>query len=173
MELEYAGLVAAARGGDAEAFCELARRERMRLLSTGAALLGDRHHAEDVVQEALVAAFRDLPALENPASFRSWVARILVRIALKRRRKIRRERAPGKPVREAVRDPSDHRRLDALAREVGRLPDKYRIPLTLHYLTGLAYREVARVTGLTEKRVKSRLHDARDRLRRRLRHVDD
>ena len=62
----------------------------------------------------------------------------------------------------------EHARLDALEREVARLPEKYRVPLSLHYLAGLSYRQVAEATGLTEVRVKSRLHDARTRLRRRL-----
>jgi len=172
-DLDHAELAAAARDGDTEAFCELARRERGRLLATASALLGDRHHAEDAVQEALVAAFRDLPALRDPASLRSWVARILVRIAVKRRRKLRRERPSGWPVRPPTREAPDHRRLDALAREVDRLPDRYRVPLALHYLTGLPYRDVARIVGIPEKRVKSRLHDARERLRGRLRHVED
>jgi RNA polymerase sigma factor (sigma-70 family) len=62
----------------------------------------------------------------------------------------------------------DHARLDALQREVERLPDRYRAPLALHYLAGLPYRDVAEALGISEKRVKSRLHDARARLRRRL-----
>jgi RNA polymerase sigma-70 factor (ECF subfamily) len=51
-----------------------------------------------------------------------------------------------------------------------RLPEKYRLLLSLHYLAGLSYAEVAAAAGISEKRVKSRLFDARKLLERRLGH---
>jgi RNA polymerase sigma-70 factor (ECF subfamily) len=166
-------LVHAARDGDEDAFCELVRRERSALLMTASAMLSDRHEAEDVAQEACIEAFRGISGLRDPDRFRPWIARILTRIAIRRRKSLRRRKPTGDLARLPERRAPDHDRLDALVLEVRRLPDKYRLPLSLHYLTGLSYREVAGVTGISVGRVKSRLHDARALLRRRLRHVED
>jgi RNA polymerase sigma-70 factor (ECF subfamily) len=166
-------LVRAAREGDEDAFSELVRREREALLMTASAMLSDRHEAEDVAQEACVEAFRGIASLRDPERFRPWIARILTRIAIRRRRSLRRRRPVVAPERVPDRSSPDHDRLDALVAEVRRLPDKYRIPLSLHYLTGLSYRDVAEVTDLSVARVKSRLHDAREILRRRLDHGNE
>lgn len=162
-------LVRAAARGDVAAFSELARRESARLVRTARALVRDGHEAEDLAQDALVAAFRNLGSLREPARFRAWLATILTRLALRQRKRPRpvlvgegMERTPARP---DVRHP----RLESLAAEVRRLPDRLRVPLSLFYLAELSYREVAEATGLTEKLVKSRLHKARERLRRRMR----
>ena len=55
-----------------------------------------------------------------------------------------------------------------LVTEMERLPEKYRLLLSLHYLAELSYAEVGEAVGIPAKRVKSRLHDARRMLERRL-----
>jgi RNA polymerase sigma-70 factor (ECF subfamily) len=161
-------LVRQAAGGDPDAFTELVRRTQDRILRTARALVGDREAAEDAAQEAYLTAWERLADLRDPARFPAWLARILTRIALARRKR----RGPARLGDAAAvlpdREGPDHARLDALQREVERLPDRYRAPLALHYLAGLPYRDVAEALGISEKRVKSRLHDARARLRRRL-----
>jgi RNA polymerase sigma-70 factor (ECF subfamily) len=163
-------LVAAARKGDRRAFAEIVKAERDRLVMSARALTSDWHEAEDAVQDAFVLAWRHLPDLREVARFRPWLLRILVREAGRRRKRRGVLRAledeSALPARPDHGDP----RLAALVDEVERLPDKYRVPLSLFYLAGLSYREVADTTGLPEKRVKSRLYDARERLRRRLSH---
>jgi RNA polymerase sigma-70 factor, ECF subfamily len=165
---DLAGLVRDARGGDRAAFGELVRRTQDAMVRTARALVGDHHEAEDAAQEAFVVAFGKLGQLRDPARFRAWIFRILTRTALARRRRpTARRLADGDvPARESI----DHGRLDALSREVDRLPDRYRSPLSLHYLAGLTYRETAEALGISEKRVKSRLYDARALIRKRLGH---
>jgi RNA polymerase sigma-70 factor (ECF subfamily) len=163
-------LVTEARRGSRGAFAEIVRRERAPLVMAARALLSDDHEAEDAAQDALVAAWRGLASLRDPSRFRAWLMRILLRGANRRRRSLRRSGRDADLSRLPGRADPGHERLDALARGVEQLPDKYRVPLTLHYLAGLSYRQVAEATGLTETRVKSRLFDARTRLRRRLGH---
>ncbi len=165
---ELTSLVREARDGDTVAFGEVVRRTQDGLIMAARALTGDRQDAEDAVQEAFVAAHRHLRELRDPARFRPWISRILTRIALAKRKRPRAGRLGESDALVPARDAPDHARLEALVAEVARLPDKYRAPLALHYLAGLSYREVAAALDITEKRVKSRLHDARAKIRRRL-----
>ena len=167
---DLAGLVRDARGGDRAAFGELVRRTQDAMVRTARALVGDHHDAEDAAQEAFVVAFGKLGQLRDPASFRAWLFRILTRTALARRKRPAPRRLGDGEALVPAREPNGHDRLDALALEVNRLPDRYRSPLSLHYLAGLTYREVAEVLGISEKRVKSRLYDARALIRKRLGH---
>src|SRR3954451_13814580 len=71
-------LVEAARSGDEEAFASIARGSADRLFVVAHRILRDIGRAEDAVQQTLVAAWRELPALRGPASFEEWLHRILV-----------------------------------------------------------------------------------------------
>lgn len=166
-------LVRAARAGDEEAFAELVRAERASLVMAARIVTGDRHEAEDAAQEALVTAYRRLETLSDPARFRPWLSTILTRVAIRRGKKLR--RLSPSPDLDSRPGPTSDRdaRLDALLDEVVRLPDKYRLLLSLFYLRGHTCREVAELTELTEQRVKSRLHRARELLRAKLEEVRD
>ncbi len=69
-------LLQALRSGSRAAQAVLVRRHHARLVSVARALVGDR--AEDVVQEAWIAAFRALPAFEGRSSLGTWLCRIVL-----------------------------------------------------------------------------------------------
>ncbi len=161
-------LVPAAMAGDREAFALLVRRERDRLVMAARAIVGNVHEAEDCAQDALVNAWRALPSLKDPAKFRPWLLKILIREALARRRRPGPRLLSTDPARIEAREPAEHDRLTRLVTEMERLPEKYRLLLSLHYLAELSYAEVGEAVGISVKRVKSRLHDARRMLERRL-----
>jgi DNA-directed RNA polymerase specialized sigma24 family protein len=84
-----AELVAAVLAGDREAFGPLLARWRPNVLGLCRRLLGPGPQAEDVAQEAAVAAFLSLARLADPARFGAWLQAIaanLARMALRRRR---------------------------------------------------------------------------------------
>ena len=71
-------LVEAARSGDEEAFASIARGSADRLFAVAHRILRDVGRAEDAVQQTLVTAWRDLPALRDIERFEAWIYRILV-----------------------------------------------------------------------------------------------
>src|ERR1700753_1010179 len=75
-------LVLSAILGDLGSFDELASRYRAAAIRTAYAIVG-REHAEDVVQDALMLAFKNLPALEEPSRFAAWLAAITRNRALR------------------------------------------------------------------------------------------
>jgi RNA polymerase sigma-70 factor (ECF subfamily) len=159
-------LVSRARDGDRDAFARIVALERDRLVAAARALTGDHHLGEDCAQEALVRAHAHLKDLRDPGLFRAWLARILVRLA--RRSALRARKRPvmlpeGLGVEAPRPDDAEEVRLGLAG-----LREGDRTILALRYLDGLGYAEIAMALRIEPKTAKSRLHEARVRLRRRL-----
>ena len=86
-------LVEAARGGDREAYADLIRVRADRLFAIAQRILRDVDRTEDAVQDALVIAWRDLPALRDPDRFDAWLRRLLVRSCITEAKRERRHSA--------------------------------------------------------------------------------
>ena len=85
-------LVERARGGDHDAFAELAGAAISRLDSAAWLILRDPEQAKDAVQNALVKAWRDLPTLRDPDRFDAWLNRLVVNACIDEARRLRRHR---------------------------------------------------------------------------------
>jgi RNA polymerase sigma-70 factor (ECF subfamily) len=161
-----------ARQGDSTAFERLAARQMTDLYRIATAIVG-APDARDVTQEALVAAWRELPRLREAERFVPWLRRILVNRCRNQLRT--RGRHPAVNLLEAA--PSGRseladadRRLD-VADALGVLPVAQRAVVVLHYLVGLPLRDVAETLGVPEGTAKSRLNAALRTLRAELAEV--
>ena len=133
-------------------------------------VVGNAADAEDVAQDTFVRAYAKLATLREPGSFRAWVCQISRRLALNRVRD--ESRARNRESRELVHQaPVDiatlaEDRLFAarVRREIDRLPDGLRSVMLLCAIEGLDQASVARIIGIPEGTVRSRLHLARKRL---------
>lgn len=159
-------LVVEARAGSAAAFSQLVEPYLARALSTARLILaGTPADPEDVVQEALVSAWRGLQGLKDEAAFGAWFRQHVVRTAWKRARRERRNvRLDDRWV-----DPVDHIEHDLAEHQLGdafqRLEADDRTVLALRFHLGLSIGETARLLSIPEGTVKSRLHYAVRRLR--------
>src|SRR2546430_13737809 len=90
-------LVRNARAGDRAAFEELVRRTSRLVCARLYLETGDTHEAEDLVQETLLTAFRNLGRLTEPAKFRAWLLRIAQNQAIDARRRGRRKKRQPAP----------------------------------------------------------------------------
>ncbi len=157
-------LVERAMAGDHDAFACLARASIDRLYAVACLILHDDTRAEDATQEALVAAWRDLPGLRDPDRFDAWLHTLLVRACYREARKERGRRVvelyvtvPEGEGRDIGRDLADR---DELERALQRLDAEQRTVLVLHYDLGLPLSETAEALGVPEGTAKSRLHRA-------------
>jgi len=131
-------------------------------------MVGDRHEAEDMVQEAFRSAWRSREAYEEGRGDRAWLASIL------RRRVVDRWRKSGplsvvsgegrEPGVEAV-DPLAGDYTDEMQHALGELPDELRETLLLVVVGELTHQEVADMLGIPLGTVLSRVSRARRRLR--------
>lgn len=180
-------LVRCARDGDPLAFRSVAEQLGPELVRYVMRFTGQtRDFANDVVQDALVAAWCNLDGIRDDDHIRPWLYRVARFKAVDRLRK----RGPGgtpmgsldiglaievEPSAPRATDPADagHGARAAVRQAVDRalaaLPPRYVGPVRLHYLHGMPIGETARLLGLPKPTVKMRLHRARRRLERHLR----
>jgi RNA polymerase sigma factor (sigma-70 family) len=155
------------------AFEAILARHGATVLSVCRQVLGDGHAAEDAFQATFLVLARKATTIRRAASLTCWLHGVAYRVALDRRKREARRRARE---RQAATSEATTGTADAgvaelrvvIDEELGRLPEKYRMPLVLHYLEGRSKEETARVLGWTEGTVSGRLARARDLLRIRL-----
>jgi RNA polymerase sigma-70 factor (ECF subfamily) len=174
-----AELVARARQGDTAAFGELVDRHRAAVYRAAHAALGSASEAEDVAQEAFLAAYRKMATYRGDASFKTWLLTIAWRRALSRRRRLAslwRRFVSGDPPASAARGEGrtpegaliDAEMAQHVQRLVRALPARLRDPLLLCATGEQTYHEMAAVLGVPEGTLKWRVAEARRRLKERL-----
>jgi RNA polymerase sigma-70 factor (ECF subfamily) len=145
------------------------------LLRYAARVLGGSDSAEaarDVVQETWIGAIRGLRGLRDPAQFPPWIYEIATRKCADairgntRRRRLDAQAAAGESSRP-VENPTTEQQIDLTA-AIRELPPMHRAVVHLFYREELSVEEIASVLGIPAGTVKSRLHHARDALKRQL-----
>ena len=164
-------LVARCLAGEREAFEPLVRRYQRPLYNVALRVLGDREEARDVVQDAFLRAYAKLSTFDSRHRFFSWVYRIVLNASLNSRG--RRRRADPLTVEPAASGgPEEEVRLrerrEGVEAALRCLPADDRLVLALRHFAELSYAEIGEALGLAEKTVKSRLHEARQKLGREL-----
>ena len=168
-------LVRRALSGDVDSFGELVRRYRGAVQGLAYHMTGSFEDAEDIAQEVFITAYLKLSQLRDPDRFASWLRRITVNCC-KMWMRGRRESVPLEEVDEellgTVPSPAEEiereemRRL--LAEALSQLPEGNRLVITLYYLTGLSYRDIARFLDVPLSTVEGRMHRAKRQLKGRL-----
>lgn len=172
---EVAHLLGRAQGGDPAAMERLVRLHMGAAYAVALAVTGDPTEAEDVVQDAMVAALSRIGDVRGPAGFAPW----LMQIVRNRSRNLLRSRAvrAALPLEEAasaadgsspLRDAERSEIRDRLADGLATLPEVQREVVLLHDLEGWKHREIGESLGLAEGTVRYHLFNARRALRARL-----
>jgi len=175
-------LVERSRAGDTAAFDELLSRHYER---THALIfrLTDADRCDDMTQEAFLLAYRNIHRFRGQAKFSTWLTRIAVNLCRSewRKRKRRRETRLDDLPPEAILEKADASQKNSpkamveaekgerIDREIAALPPKLRVAFTLRYVEGNSPSEVAVILGCKLGTVRSRLCNARQILKARLR----
>jgi RNA polymerase sigma-70 factor, ECF subfamily len=160
-------LVQRAQEGYLDAYAELVNRHSLLAYRVALRILGHHQDAEDVAQEALVAAWQQLPYFRAESSFSTWLYRIVTRRALNR---ISRDRHHGTD--DALAELADvstqteiaferNETVDAVTAAIQALAPAQRVVVVLHHLEGLSYADVAAITASSIPAVRSQLDRAR------------
>ena len=179
MAADLTELVAAARGGDREAFDAVVRATYADTFALALRLTANEEDAKDVVQEAYFRAYRGLKRFRGDASFTTWLYRITANCAstqLGRRNRHRHDELDAETfdVRDARPDSDPEARAEAtilrgrVAEALEALPPRLRAVVVLRDVYDLPHDAIAAELGITEAAAKVRLHRARLRLRAQL-----
>ena len=170
-------LVSLSQAGSVEALDGLARRWTPRLLRYAARVLAGADDsadaARDVVQETWVGVIRGVRGLRDPAQFPAWIYGIATRkcadaIRAHTRRRRLEANVPAGDAGEPVAGLTSPERQIDLTTAIRELPPIHRAAVHLFYREDLTVEEIASVLGIPTGTVKSRLHHAREAIRRQL-----
>ena len=164
-------IVARCRGGDRESFATLVARYERPVFNLAYRMLGDREDARDVAQSAFLKVLENLDRFDERFRFFSWLYRIAMNEALD---------LIGRRGRQTeltdVHAADDDLLRDATIADLGarvrgalvELTPEHRAVVVLRHYQELSYEEIGQVLALPDATVKSRLYEARERLRTRL-----
>jgi len=176
-------LIRRVQNGDSDAFFDLVRPYERAVFLAALSLVRNDADAEDVAQEAILKAFKNLARFRQEAKFSTWLIQIAINEAKMRLRKDRRhlyesieEGRLGDDGDYTPRDFADWREIPsealeqkelrgALTKALDSLPEKYRTVLILRDVQHLSITETAQALGLSEANVKTRLCRARLQMR--------
>jgi RNA polymerase sigma-70 factor (ECF subfamily) len=175
-----ADLIARVRGGEAQAFYELVRPHERGIYLAALSIVNNNADAEEVVQEAILKAFKAIGSFRAEAKFSTWMIQIAMNEARMKLRKDRRhlyesldQPKKGEDEGDYVpRDFADWREIpsealenarlrEALKKGLSSLPVKYRQVLILRDIEHLNIAETAGLMGISDAAVKTRLLRAR------------
>lgn len=169
-ELSDLELVQQTQRGDTEAFSELVRRHQQIIYNVAYRFMRDVALAEDMAQEAFLKAFRLIKGFRGECSFTTWMYRVTCSVCLtelnRRKRRGEVELTPGHAAGAAVHPDTNVDMPEHIRRCVGKLPDRYATIITLYYLKGVSYDEIAETLQIPMGTLKTWMFRARKQLRR-------
>ncbi|MBX3177808.1 MAG: RNA polymerase sigma factor [Candidatus Hydrogenedentes bacterium] len=162
-------LVEQTRAGHTEAFSELVRRHQQMTYNLALRFMRDPVLAEDMAQEAFLKAFRLLKGFRGDSSFSTWLYRVTCSVCLteigRRKRRGEVELTPAHVNQSAVEPPEASDLPENIRRCVTLLSGRYAEIVTLYYLKGISYDEIAAALDIPMGTLKTWMFRARKQLR--------
>ncbi|MEO5817452.1 MAG: sigma-70 family RNA polymerase sigma factor [Gemmatimonadaceae bacterium] len=165
-----AALVDRVRAGDSTAFDALVQAYMRQAFQLAYRVVGHREDAEDLVQEAFLAAYQYLDSYDATRPFGPWLMRIVLnRGSNLRRSRARRETEPEtdavSPAPSALDESERAEAREQLSRAMDLLSERQRMIVTLFDVDGLTSTEIGELIDLSPGTVRWHLHEARRTLR--------
>jgi RNA polymerase sigma-70 factor (ECF subfamily) len=177
-------LVTRAQQGDELAFQALYRRFARTVYTVAHHMLGNHHDADEVMQETFIRIFKNLSRLRSPQAFTAWVYQITVNLCMDYRKVRSRNRwepleadedrqshfelATAKWVRNPEQVLENKELLTHITAAIDSLPGQQKAVILLHEVEGLSKKMISEVLECSLVTVRTNLHHARKKLRRRL-----
>jgi RNA polymerase sigma-70 factor, ECF subfamily len=175
------------KNGDQNAFAEIVEVYKDKVFQLCYRMLGNRHEAEDIAQEAFIRAYVNIHSYDLNKKFSTWLYRIATNLSIDRIRKKKPDYyldaeiagSEGLTMYSQVaadvalpEDELESMELQALIQsEILKLPEKYRSVIVLKYIEEFSLKEIGEILDLPVGTVKTRIHRGREALRHQLRHV--
>lgn len=171
MSNKVAELVTNAQKGDLLALSELVDLYQTPAIRVAQNILGNLADGEDAVQDAWIIATQRLETLRNPSRFGAWFYRIVTNVAIRKRQRQNAYQTHIENLEHVILSAGNtvDEEQEALYRiplAMSMLSNKEQLTTTLHYFSGVPIAKIAQLLEIPEGTVKSRLHHARQTIRK-------
>ncbi len=165
----HSQLIDECRNGSSKAQFEIYKLYYKAMYNTCLRFVKNPMEAEDVMQEAFLAAFRNIDSFRGEVSFGSWLKRIVVNRSLDVLKKKSLDLEPLEEGRTIIdtdddRDYEANYKVEQVKKAIALLPDSYRVLLTLHLFEGYDHEEIAQIMEMSNAAVRTGYSRARKRL---------
>jgi len=166
----HAPIIQECRKGNSKAQFTLYNLYSKAMYNLAYRMTNNREDAEDILQETFVECFRNLGSFRFESTFGAWLKSILINRSINhlRKKKINLVLQENLPDTEDSND-DDYETVystEKIFKGIERLPDGYRVILTLYLLEGYDHQEISQIMGITESTSKSQYSRAKDKLRK-------
>lgn len=131
-------------------------------------IVGNQAEAEDVMQEAFLNAFRKINSYKGEVSFGSWLKKIVVNRSLDvlKKRKVKFEELSEKTA-QTIDFHTNKKEInaDVIRKSIQKLPDGYRIVLSLYLIEGYDHQEISQILGISNSASRTQYLRAKNKLR--------
>ena len=163
MDKELERLVHKAKRKDPDAFMALMNAYMQHLYKTAKAILMNDEDVADAMQETIMVCWEKMGTLKEDRYFKAWVTKILINECYN----LIRGRKGVTYVDEIPEIPDDGEKSDLEWKEaLAVLGEEYRLPVVLYYVQGFQTKEIAKLMGISDAAVRTRLSRAREQLRK-------
>jgi len=130
-------------------------------------MMNNREDAEDILQEGFLECFRNLGSFRFESTFGAWLKSIIINRCINQLRKKKIDLLYCEYLPVDLSEEEDEAIYDTgkIFKGIEKLPDGYRIILTLYLLEGYDHTEISQILGITESTSKSQYSRAKDKLR--------
>lgn len=160
--------------GDTAAFSGILQRYSNRIFAVIVRIVGCREDAEELTQDVFMKVFSSLKQYKGNSEFSTWIYRIAYNTAMSYTRKQRKEipyideslyeNISEEEVDALFNRTDNSEKIEQLEQSVARLTGEEKALLSLFYTDMRPINEIAKITGLTETNVKTKLHRIRKKL---------
>jgi RNA polymerase sigma-70 factor (ECF subfamily) len=165
------------RKGEQKAQFQIYKLYYKAMYNTSYRIVNDRMEAEDIMQESFLKAFDKIHTYRGKVSFGAWLKRIVINHSLDelKKKKIELdslEENPYDPEEEEAGEEEDEKeiysKIEEIRKAIDKLPDGYRIVLSLYLLEGYDHEEIAEVMNMTSSTSRSQYTRAKKKLKEQL-----
>lgn len=157
--------------GDEQAQFAVYKQYYRAMYNTALRIVNDTFEAEDIMQESFLSAFTKLDSFSGNVTFGAWLKKIVINNSITALKK--NQRIETKPLdyvvlsEEENENDADYSSLNAkeILQKIGALKNNYKVALTLHFIEGYDYEEIAQIMDITYENSRTTISRAKNKLK--------
>jgi RNA polymerase sigma factor (sigma-70 family) len=163
----HAPLIEECRKGNTRAQFMLYNQYSKAMYNIAYRILNSREDAEDILQETFVECFRNLDSFRFESTFGAWLKKIIINKCINQLKKKKIDLTLRETLPVTVYEEEEEITYETakIFKGIEKLPDGYRVILTLYLLEGYDHSEISQILGISESTSKSQYSRAKEKLR--------